>query len=136
MVYGDGPHEPISTTCPDCKATNQPDQFCRFCAQHFGPNTNRPMPKPTHPALEALRDIPCKTPVRDHTGERLTCRDMARDDHIPCPVCAAILALEALLAERDELRAALEEIDTMDKEDAPRAAMARTARAALAKGES
>ncbi len=30
------------TTCPDCKSKNQRDQFCRFCAQHFGPNTNRP----------------------------------------------------------------------------------------------
>jgi hypothetical protein len=34
----------ISTTCPDCGTTGQPDQFCRFCQQHFGPNTNRPHP--------------------------------------------------------------------------------------------
>jgi len=24
------------------KTENQPDQFCRWCQQHFGPNTNRP----------------------------------------------------------------------------------------------
>ena len=35
----------IPTTCPDCKLENQADQFCRWCAQHFGPNTNRPLPK-------------------------------------------------------------------------------------------
>lgn len=32
----------IPTTCPDCKLEDQLDQFCRFCQQHFGPNTNRP----------------------------------------------------------------------------------------------
>ena len=28
--------------CPDCKQEDQGYQFCRFCQQHFGPNTNRP----------------------------------------------------------------------------------------------
>ena len=97
------------------------------------------MSKPTHPALEALILQALAALGQNATFPAdVALARKALADALPQARAYPDVVTNArrLLAERDELRAALEEIDTMDKEDAPRAAMARTARAALAKGES
>lgn len=79
----------------------------------------------THPVLEALLEI-ARFGESDPDNGRASMGRRAR---------GVVPAFEELLAEHERMRTALREIDTMDKEDAPRAAMSRVARAALNGGK-